>query len=123
MEKLDVGASDMRVTIGEYTFDLAEHKAYRGDRAVDVDSALIDLVQRTQPIEVKYSAEIRYGGMFDMPALKCREYAKYVELDYGLEVVRLERCDRLALLSVLQRDDDRLSIIHSMMAVLVPRSL
>jgi len=113
----------MRVSIGEYTFNFAEYKAYRGDSVVDVDSAIADLVQRTQPIEVKYGAEIRYEGMFDLPAFKCREYAKYVELDYGLEVVRLERCDRLALLSVLQRDDDRLSIIHSMMAVLVPRSL
>jgi len=108
----------MRVTIGEYTFDLAEHKAYRGDRAVDVNSALIDLVQRTQPIEVKYNAEIRYGGIFDMPALKCGEYAKYVELDYGLEVVRLERCSRLILLTALQRDGDELRIIGSMMAAL-----
>lgn len=120
MEKLDVDVNDVRVSIGEYTFDFAEYKAYRGDSVVDVDAAIADIVRHTQPMEVKYGAEIRYGGMFDLPALKCREYAKYVELDYGLEVVRLERCDRLALLSVLQRDEDRLSLVYSIMAVLPP---
>jgi len=108
----------MRVTIGEYTFDFAEYKAYRGDSVVDVDGALIDLVQRIQPIEIKYGAEIRYGGIFDIPAFKCGEYAKYVELDYGLEVVRLERCGRLILLTALQRDGDALRIVGSMMAAL-----
>jgi len=108
----------MRVAIGEYTFDFGEYKAYRGDSEVGVLDALFDLVHKLQPIEVKHGVEIRYGRMFEMPGLKCAEYAKYVELDYGLEVVRLERCDKLVLLSVLQKDEDRLNIAYSLISSL-----